>query len=84
LSVADIDGVDGRGAVLEEAVGEAAGGGAEIEGAGARDGDGEVEEGVLELVAAPRDEAFGAASSIRASALRVSPGFPAGCPLTRT
>ncbi len=58
LAMADIDGMNGVGAVLEEAVGEPAGTGAEIEGAETGYRDGEVEEGVLEFMAAPGNEPF--------------------------
>lgn len=57
LVVADIDGVDGGGAVLEEAIGEAAGGGADIEADAAVCGEGGPGgEGGVELTAAAGDE----------------------------
>lgn len=52
LAVSDVDGGDGGRAVLEEAIGEPAGAGAEIEGADALDGECEVGEGVFQFVAA--------------------------------
>ena len=61
LPVPDVDGVDARGAALEQAVGEAAGGGTRIEGALAFDGDGEAVQRRVELLAAPADERRGRA-----------------------
>ena len=55
LPVADVDGVDVGRAALEQAVGEAAGRGAGIEGAPAGDGDGEAVQCGLELVATAAD-----------------------------
>lgn len=56
---ADIVGVDSGGAVLEQAVGKAAGGGADIEGDEAGDVDFEVVEGAFEFEAAAADIAWG-------------------------
>ena len=60
---ADVDGDDGFGAVLEEAVGEAAGGGADVDAAGAVDAEVEAVEGFLEFEAAAGDEGFGVADA---------------------
>jgi hypothetical protein len=59
LAVADIDGGDVGGAVLEQAIGEAAGGCTNIEAAAALDGDAGALEGVDQLIAAAGDEAGG-------------------------
>ncbi len=56
LAVADVDRVDVRRASLQQAVGEAAGRSAGIDGAAAVDGDGEAFEGRLELLSAAADE----------------------------
>ena len=56
LPVPDVHGVDVGCATLEQAVGEAAGRRARIEGAPAVDGDGEARQCGLELQAAPADE----------------------------
>ncbi len=57
LAVGDVDGRDAGGAALEQAVGEAAGRGADVEAVAARDLDRERLERVLELDPAARDEA---------------------------
>jgi hypothetical protein len=59
LGAADVDGEDGGCAVLEEAIGEAAGGCAEVHAAEAGDIDGEGFECALEFLAAAGDVAFG-------------------------
>lgn len=59
LGAADIDGEDRSGAALEEAIGEAAGGGAEVEAAKAGDIDFERGERGFEFVAAAADVALG-------------------------
>jgi hypothetical protein len=55
LAVAGVDGKDGRGAMLQHAVGEAAGGGADVDAGNAGERDGPVGEGVLEFEAAAAD-----------------------------
>ncbi len=55
LSVAGVDGEDGRGTALEHAVGEAAGGGSDVDAGEAGEVDGPVGEGALELEAASAD-----------------------------
>ena len=55
LSVAGVDSKDGGGTVLQHAVGEAAGGGADVRTGEAIDGDGEGLEGVFEFEAATAD-----------------------------
>ena len=55
LAVADVDGIDLRCPRLEEAVGEAAGGGPDVEGDQALDGKAEGIEGAPEFEAAPAD-----------------------------
>ena len=57
LAVGDVDRGDPRGAALQQAVGEAAGRGADVEAVAPGDVDAERLEGVLELDAAARDEA---------------------------
>ena len=57
LAVAGVDGEDGGGAVLEHAVGEAAGGGSDVGAGEAGDGDGPGGEGGFELEAAAGDVA---------------------------
>ena len=57
LAIAGIDGEDGGGAMLEHAVGEAAGGGADVSAGEAFDRDGPRNEGGLELEAAAADVA---------------------------
>jgi hypothetical protein len=52
----DIDRVDMGRAVLEEAIGEAAGGGAGIEGSPSLGGDCETLQGALEFLTTPADE----------------------------
>jgi hypothetical protein len=59
LALTDIDGGDGRDAVLEEAIGEAAGGGADIEGAQVLDLKMEGSEGMFQFVSAATDIAVG-------------------------
>ncbi len=55
LAVAGVDGEDGRGAALEHAVGEAAGGGSDVNAGEAGEVDGPVGEGALKLEAASAD-----------------------------
>ena len=55
LTVAGVDGKDGDGAVLEHAVGEASGGGADVDAGEAGERDGPVGDGVLEFEAAAAD-----------------------------
>ena len=55
LAVAGVDGEDGGGAGLEHAVGEAAGGGSDVDAGEAGERDGPVGEGALELEAAAAD-----------------------------
>jgi hypothetical protein len=55
LAVAGVDGEDGRGSALKHAVGEAAGGGSDVDGGEAGEVDGPVGEGALELEAAATD-----------------------------
>ena len=57
LAVADIDGDHSRNAVLEQVIGEAAGGRADVDAVARVELDLELLEGVRELLAAPRDEA---------------------------
>ncbi len=57
LAVAGVDGEDGGGAVLEHAVGEAAGGGADVGAGEAFDGDGPDFEGRLKLESSAGDVA---------------------------
>lgn len=58
LAVADVDGVNGSRAVLEEAIGETAGAGAQIKRAGTGHRQDEVKQGMLQFVAAPGHEPF--------------------------
>ena len=78
LPVAHVDRVDVGRAALEQAVGEAAGGGSGIEGAPAGDGDGEAVQCGLELAAAAADVRGRAARAGR----RARPG-PRGVPPSR-
>ncbi len=55
LAIAGVDGKDGSCAALEHAIGEAAGGGADVDAAEAGEIDGPVGEGVLEFEAAAAD-----------------------------
>jgi len=55
LTVAGVDGEDGLRAVLQHAVGEASGGGSDVDAGEAGEGDGPVGEGVLEFEAAAAD-----------------------------
>ena len=77
LAVADVDRDDARGAALEQAVGEAAGGRADVEAALALRRDAErVERDAVELVAAARDEARARGDGERRVARRASaPGL---------
>ena len=85
LAVAGVDGEDGGGAALQHAVGEAAGGGADVDAGEAGEVDGPVGEGVLELEAAAADvfevgaeEAEGGVGEMEV------PGLSTRCSSTRT
>ena len=81
LPVADVERDHVRGAVLQQAVGEAAGRGADVEAVEARDGDGERFERVLELLAAAGDVARRPLDRELGALVDLLPAF--ACPGTR-
>ena len=78
LAAADVDGRHLGGAVLEEAVGEPAGRGADVEGSEAADLEGEGRQGGLELVAAAADVAVAGDQFDRVLGTDLAAGFVGG------
>ncbi len=78
LAAADVDGEDAGGSVLEEAVGEAAGGRAEVDGGEAGGVDVESLESVFQLVTAAADEAFGGVEADGVLGAEAASGFIGG------
>ena len=85
LAVAGVDGQDGCGAALQHAVGEAAGGGSDVDAGEAGEVDGPVGEGVLEFEAAAADVfEIGAEEADGGVAEMEVPGLSMRCSSTRT
>ena len=85
LAVAGVDGEDGGGAVLEQAVGEAAGGGADVGAGEAFDGDAPGGERGFEFEAAAGDVAEVVAEEADGGVVGdAGAGFVERCSLTRT
>ena len=85
LAVAGVDGEDVGGAMLQEAVGKASGGGADVDAAEAGGVDLPEREGMLELEAAAADVAeIGPRRRMGASGATGAPGLSTRCSWTRT